>query len=40
MKKLSKGKLENRQCNYNDIQKYKIEIQKNTVQQIANCSKI
>ena len=26
MKKLSKGKLENRQCNYNDIPQYKFQI--------------
>ena len=35
MKKLSKGKLENRQCNYNDIPQYKFQMQKNTVYQIV-----
>ena len=35
MKKLSKGKFENRQCNYNDIPQYKVQMQKNTVYQIV-----
>ena len=35
MKTLSKGRLKIRQSNYNDIPKYKVEIQKYTMHQIV-----